>query len=44
MAAAEIIGGVVGKDLQSDPDFVNLLLQSSSYDGYMQAKGNRRIV
>ena len=41
MTAAKLIDGVVGHDLQSSPDFVEALLQSGSYDGYMQANGDR---
>ena len=44
MTAAKLIDGVVGHDLQSSPDFVEALLQSGSYDGYMQANGDRPIV
>ena len=44
VTAAKLIDGVVGHDLQSSPDFVEVLLQSGSYDGYMQAKGDRPIV
>ena len=44
VAAAKIIGGVVGEDLQSDPDFVKVLLQSSSYDGYICGLRLRAII
>ena len=42
--AAKLIDGVVGPDLQPSPDFVEVMLQSSTYDGYVRAKGDRPIV
>ena len=44
VAAAKLIDGVVGPDLQPSLDFVEVMLQSNTYDGYMKAKGDRPIV
>ena len=44
VTAAKLIDGVLGQDLQPSPDFVDVLLQSCSYDGCMPAKGDRQIV
>ena len=44
VAAAKLIDGVVGQDLQPSPEFVEVMLQSNTYDGYMRAKRDRPIV
>ena len=44
VAAAKFIDGVVGPDLQPSPDFVEVMLQANTYEGYMTAKGDRPIV
>ncbi len=41
MAAAKLIDGVVGSDLHPSPGFIDVLLQSDTYDGYMTARGDR---
>ncbi len=44
VTVAKLIDGVLGQDLPASPDFVDVLLQSCSYDGCMPAKGDRQIV
>ena len=41
VAAAKLIDGVVGSDLHPSPGFIDVLLQSDTYDGYMTARGDR---
>lgn len=41
MTAAKLIDGMVGPDLEVNPDFVDVLLQSASFDGCIQLKSDR---